>query len=278
MHVQRHHDLAGFADLTAAMLAADPVRHTVALSVLDALQRAPTPDRPPPVLLSVHQGAALVGAAVRTPPQVLMCSALPQTTADAVVGALAELDPDLPGFTGPTAVVDALVERAGRPVLAETVLRLFTLGRLVDPRGVRGQARAAGPADAEALGTWVDAFAAEARASIPRNGTDVVRQWVATGAGAWVWEVDGAVVSLAKAGPPAAGMSRIGPVYTPAAHRGHGYAAAVTAAASRWALAAGARHVVLFTDLANPTSNRPCPRVGFVPVGDHREVWFTQPT
>jgi len=35
---------------------------------------------------------------------------------------------------------------------------------------------------------------------------------------------------------------------------------------------------VLFTDLANPTSNRLYPRVGFAPVSDHREVWFTQPT
>ena len=48
-----------------------------------------------------------------------------------------------------------------------------------------------------------------------------------------------------------AGMVRIGPVYTEPAHRGHGYAAAVTAAAARWALDTGARHVLLFTDAAN---------------------------
>jgi len=51
-------------------------------------------------------------------------------------------------------------------------------------------------------------------------------------------------------------MSRIGPVYTPPEHRGHGYAAAVTAAAARGALERGARQVLLYTDLANPTTNR----------------------
>ena len=67
-------------------------------------------------------------------------------------------------------------------------------------------------------------------------------------------------------------MSRVGPVHTPPEHRGHGYAAAAMAVATRAALDAGAHEVVLFTDLTNPTSNRLYPRVGFVPVAEHREV------
>ncbi len=63
----------------------------------------------------------------------------------------------------------------------------------------------------------------------------------------------------------------IGPVYTPPEHREHGYASAVTAAAAAWGLAAGARHVVLFTDLANPVSNSIYPRLGFRPVHDSAE-------
>ena len=58
-------------------------------------------------------------------------------------------------------------------------------------------------------------------------------------------------------------MSRIGPVYTPPEHRGHGYAAADTAAAARWALERGARQVLLYTDPANPTTtNRLYPPAG----------------
>src|SRR5262249_55453638 len=52
------------------------------------------------------------------------------------------------------------------------------------------------------------------------------------------------------------------------AHRRRGYGAAITTAASRAALAAGAATVVLYTDLANPTSNALYHRLGFRPVQD----------
>jgi predicted GNAT family acetyltransferase len=56
-------------------------------------------------------------------------------------------------------------------------------------------------------------------------------------------------------------------VYTPPAYRRRGYGAAVTAHATAAALAAGAEHVVLYTDLSNPTSNSIYQKIGFVP--DH---------
>jgi predicted GNAT family acetyltransferase len=73
---------------------------------------------------------------------------------------------------------------------------------------------------------------------------------------------------MARASTPLAGMSRVTSVYTPMALRGHGYGSAVTAAASRWALEAGASDVVLFTDLANPISNAIYPRLEYRPVHD----------
>jgi predicted GNAT family acetyltransferase len=81
-------------------------------------------------------------------------------------------------------------------------------------------------------------------------------------------------VAQASAKPVLAGASRIGPVYTAPEHRRHGYAAAVTAAASRWALDQGAGRVLLFTDLADPTTNRLYPRIGYRPVHDAAELLF----
>jgi predicted GNAT family acetyltransferase len=86
--------------------------------------------------------------------------------------------------------------------------------------------------------------------------------------GLTLWEADGVPVSLAGLTRTVAGAVRVGPVYTPPALRGRGYAAAVTAAVSRAALGAGAREVLLFTDLANPTSNALYQRIGYVPVTD----------
>jgi predicted GNAT family acetyltransferase len=70
-------------------------------------------------------------------------------------------------------------------------------------------------------------------------------------------------------------MVRVGPVYTPPELRGHGYAGAATAAVSQAALDDGIREVVLYTDLANPTSNALYQRLGYRPVEDRVVLSFT---
>jgi predicted GNAT family acetyltransferase len=81
--------------------------------------------------------------------------------------------------------------------------------------------------------------------------------------------VHDAPVALAAITPTVLGVARIGPVYTPPAHRGRGHGASVTAAAVRLARDHGADEILLFTDLANPTSNALYSRLGFVGVSDH---------
>jgi predicted GNAT family acetyltransferase len=84
-------------------------------------------------------------------------------------------------------------------------------------------------------------------------------------------------VSLAVVRLPVAGVSRIGPVYTPTTHRGNGYGSAVTAAAALWAREHSSDDVVLFADLANPTSNTIYQGIGFQPISDYAHIDFTMP-
>ena len=63
-------------------------------------------------------------------------------------------------------------------------------------------------------------------------------------------------------------------MYTPPALRRRGYGAAVTAHATASALADGAAHVVLYTDLANPSSNSIYQQIGFAPDHDAEERAF----
>ena len=88
-------------------------------------------------------------------------------------------------------------------------------------------------------------------------------------------DVGSDLVSMAAVRSPAAGVSRIGPVYTPTDRRGHGYGSAVTAAAAAWALR-GADEVVLF-NLANPVSNVIYQCIGFRPVSDSARINFSVP-
>jgi predicted GNAT family acetyltransferase len=87
-----------------------------------------------------------------------------------------------------------------------------------------------------------------------------------------LWIVADQPVAMAGRTPVADGMSRVTPVYVPPEHRRQGFGAAVTAAVSRAALDAGAEHVLLFTDLTNPTSNSIYQKIGYRPVSDFRVV------
>ena len=89
-----------------------------------------------------------------------------------------------------------------------------------------------------------------------------------------LWDDDGAPVSMAMLRAPAAGVSRIGPVFTPRTG-----VAAATARPSPprpriWRAASGTADVVLFADLANPTSNAIYQRIGFEAVVDSVRIDF----
>jgi predicted GNAT family acetyltransferase len=71
--------------------------------------------------------------------------------------------------------------------------------------------------------------------------------------------------------PTVARVARIGPVFTPPEHRRRGFAGTAVAAASRRALRNGADGCMLFTDLANPTSNKIYAEVGYRRVAEWEE-------
>jgi predicted GNAT family acetyltransferase len=279
--VRLHRDVAEFTALTRPLLEADPIRHTIALTVLALLPRVPEGDEGPPVLLSVHRDGVLAAAAVRTPPRDLIVSGLPADCASAAVEVLAPRYPHLPGAVGPRSEAEAFAQCwsacTGASVHERMALRTFALHRLTPPERVPGAARPAGPGDVERLGQWRADFADEATGGLRGHGTALqqAKRSLAAGTAALLWEVGGQPVAWASASAPVAGMSRIGPVYTMPQYRGHGYGSAVTAAAADWAQQAGAKHVVLSTDLANPVSNAIYPRIGFRPMHDAVEIAFT---
>jgi GNAT superfamily N-acetyltransferase len=277
MDVRVHDDPATFAATTRPMFAADPVRHTLAVTVIasNLLDPAITP-----VMLTVHRDGVLYGAGFRTPPWPLVVSGLPVDTAPAVAEVLAELDPDVPGVTGPREPAErfarAWADHTGAAVREVMASRLYELADLREPT-VPGAGRVATEADLPLLVRWRNAFQLEALGHDRASGRaeEILRAAMARGERQQLWEDGGEVVAWSHAGVPNVGMSRVGPVYTPPGLRGRGYGSAVTAAVSRWARDAGARHVLLFTDLANPTSNSIYQKIGYRPLFDTCEVEFT---
>jgi predicted GNAT family acetyltransferase len=154
-------------------------------------------------------------------------------------------------------------------------MRLFELGELVPPDEVPGELRPARPEELDLVHEWLELFMADAdemagrtRGSSPHEApshAELARR-LDTG-GYWLWVDGDRPVNLTAGSAPAFGVSAIGPVYSPREVRGHGYASAAVAAVARLLLDQGAR-VCLFTDQANPTSNRIYQLLGFRPVTD----------
>ena len=80
---------------------------------------------------------------------------------------------------------------------------------------------------------------------------------------------------LTGVSPPSFGVARVGPVYTPPAQRGFGWASNAVAEISRRIQAEGAR-ACLFTDQANPTSNKIYAALGYQPVADMANLVITR--
>ena len=170
-----------------------------------------------------------------------------------------------------------LARRTGRRVRVHEHTRLHVLTRLVEPKvAPDGLARVAVPADAPLALSWFRAFHADAAEQAGRLEPEPAAEQfdeadmearIAEGR-IWLWEDGlGTPVSLVGFNAPSFGVARVGPVYTPGAHRGHGYASMLTAHVSRVLRDTGAR-VCLFTDQANPTSNKIYAAIGYEPVID----------
>ncbi|WP_432093243.1 GNAT family N-acetyltransferase [Streptomyces sp. bgisy100] len=271
--------LEEFLAAAGGFLRADPVPHTVLLSVgasLRAGTRSYGDDAPYYGWWSSSDGTAR-GALLCTPPYPVVLSQMPEEAAVALATTLAHQGRPVSGATGGRTAAEgfgaAWQRRTGTVPRPDGTNRLYRLHEPVPPRPAPpGAARTATSADRELLIAWFAAFAAEVSAG-GGDQASAVDDKLEHG-GVTLWEADGVPVSFAAVSRAVAGMVRVAPVYTPAGHRGRGYAGAVTTAAGRAALDAGADEVLLFADLTNPTTNALYQRIGYRPVEDHIGLSF----
>lgn len=268
-----HATLDSFDAATHERLTADPVRNTVALTSLDRIRRSPATEQPP-ILITFHENGEVIGSLVRTPPWPFQAADLPLSAVELAATLAAKIDPDAPGVTGPRERSEAFATATGKNYTESLSTRQYRLGTLAPPQ-VEGASRMATEDDVDLLGAWRKAFLIEAVPEAPAAPTtEAMRTSLRLGQGHALWVIDGTPVAWAMASRPHARMSRIGSVYTPPEHRRHGYGAAVSAVATRWALDQGATDVLLFADLTNPTSNSIYQRIGYEPLDDWAEFWW----
>jgi RimJ/RimL family protein N-acetyltransferase len=278
MSWQLTRDMGDFLSAAGDYLHADPVRNTVPLTVLAALaESGPDVYGAAAPLFAWHrsaEGEDVDGAALRTPPHPLLVAGFPAGAAEDLVRLLVA---DRPAVADRAAGASAPESEAAELATAWHVvtggrtaehlrMRLFRLAELRPPDPLPpGSARLAEHADMDLLIDWTAAFSAETGSGA--EGARSVVDKLSYG-GLMIWETGGQPAAMASLTRQVAGVCRVGSVYTPPRHRKRGYGGAITTAVSQRALDHGAAEVVLYTDLANPTSNALYQRLGYRPVGD----------
>jgi len=91
----------------------------------------------------------------------------------------------------------------------------------------------------------------------------------------YILEVDGIPVTMSGFSRAMQNVIGVGRVYTPPYYRGNGYATSCVAQVSQIALDKGFAKCVLYTDLANPTSNSIYQKIGYKPICDSYMLKFS---
>jgi hypothetical protein len=283
LRLDRYASPSDFLATAGAYLQAREAEHNLILGIAGWLQDEPGPaNDAPPLLATVTDRMRVVAAAVRTPPRNLVLSEVDEPVAvEALADGLA--GEELPGVVGPPEAVQAFAERwterTGDGWEVQLQERIFRLRRVVAPRPTRGIVRPAAVSDRDLVVEWIVAFEREAlpeHSPAEQVAETVDDSLAGVGRRIFLWE-DAEPVSLVGVGGATPNGIRIGPVYTPPRFRGHGYASALTATVSQAMLDEGRRFCFLYTDLANPTSNKIYQAIGYKPVTDALMVGFIPP-
>jgi predicted GNAT family acetyltransferase len=281
MQLARHATAGDFLAATQPALEKNEAANNLMLGLASRLVKYPERIRVQPYLATVRAGTQLAGAALMTPPfgvNVFAQASSPQSALQPIAQDLHAGEWRIPFVNGMSHASDAFAamwQSLAGVALKNTIReRVYQLDHVIAPRWPAGVFRMAHAGDVDLIAAWIGAFHDEALPNDPPINT---RDWALTAIAdgdVYLWEVDGEPVSLARKSRSTAHGQSIGPVYTPPAHRGHGYASAVTARLSQLILSSGKRFAMLFTDLSNPTSNSIYQKIGYVPVCDFNQHIF----
>ncbi len=276
MHLRLTDDAELFARHANVFLAARAERNVLATVLLRA-RTAPVGAQPPLFAYALDDDDAVVAAAMRTPPWPMLASEFDTAAAGELLERWLAEDKGLPGVSAQPhtarAIASAWERRTGGRASCSMREAMHALTEVRDPpHPARGELRRVEESERELLIAWEEAFCMEAGVGVPDQAARSVQARMDCG-GLFVWDDERPVMALTLS-PTIAGVARVGPVYTPPEHRRRGYASSAVAAVSRLALDTDAQRCMLFTDLANSTSNKIYASVGFRRFADWEEYAF----
>jgi hypothetical protein len=278
LRLLRSGDPAEFEKIAGAFLAESEAENNLVLGLTSGLKAGRSWG--PTYYGVVRDGDRVVGVALRAGLYLIVTAGTTDPALDLLIDDAVRATPDAPGIIGPKEVARRAVElwtaRTRQSARVTTHERIYQLRKVIPAQPTSGRMRPARPTDLDVAGGWFHAFGVEAQPHLASTREDArinAERWIQSGR-LRIWEDAGDAVSMAGASGPTPNGIRVGAVYTPPLMRRRGYASALVAALSQEQLDAGKKFCFLYTDLANPTSNKIYQDIGYEPVCDVDEYRF----
>ena len=273
MRAVRFHDAAAFAARVTPMLMRDEPANHFFLGQLEQLK-----SKPDAVMCAVEDGDDVVAVATMTPPWHMMITPASPEAARALAEDLHAKGTAIPGIQGDRGAAEAFAGRGvkltGKARRAGKETGIHRLVRVIPPaRPAAGTWRHADSRDVELVAAWIRALRIDIGEAMPEDARDVAARRIGEREMV-LWEDGGSPVSLAGASFPTPNGIRVVLVYTPPQKRSCGYASSLVAALSQHLLDGGRQFCFLYTDLANPTSNKIYRAIGYEHLCDSVQVFF----
>ena len=277
MKVVRHNAASDFLDRASAWLETAEAENNLILGIAAYFKSYVGQVRVEPYFLTLEASGAIVGAALMTLPRRLLLTTMPDPAVTTLADFMLAETVTVPGALGPKSetrlFANYWTSRTGRLCHARMSERIYTCETVAPLKHAPGRLRVATTDDQTLLSQWCIQFCLDARiedetvyfkARLPSKIAD---------GSLFIWENDEALAMAGLERETARGIA-ISWVYTPAYVRRRGYATACVATLTQSILDGGKKFCCLYTDLANPTSNRIYQKIGYRPVCDVQDWIF----
>lgn len=281
MKLNRFQDAKEFCDRSQKYLLEKEFIHSLPLRIWQILIDNPKTYQESPYLATVEKDNIIVAVALKTPYRNLILSEARDLAAlEKIAVDIYKNSPEIPGVTGLEKEIQTFAKiwqnLTGQSYKISMHLRIHKLEKVQPVNKAKGNLRLANYSDRDLFISLTKAFYQEAAGGIPPNINKDVDRYLNEQL-FYLWEDNNKIVSIANASPVTPNSINIGLVYTPPEYRRKGYATSMVAELSKILLDRGFKYCLLFTDLANPTSNHIYRKIGYQPVSDWNEYSFSLP-
>ncbi|WIG20225.1 GNAT family N-acetyltransferase [Bacillus anthracis] len=203
---------------------------------------------------------------------IVATSEMPEEEIVELAKKLVEVYPNVPGLIGNKKVVQRLAEEIAVLENKKTTVAMeqgiYELKQVKKKWTEEGIFREINSDELPVIGKWIYQFCEDVNLPTTKEEAEQTAHTLITNHRLFGLEIDGKLVSVAAKTRPTKNNITINFVYTPKEERKKGYASNCVAALSQSMLDEGYNTTTLYTDLANPTSNKIYQEIGYEQIAE----------